>query len=265
MKHYSNKKKWSTLFVFMLLLYIGSILLLKYQNQLFILLYPDKIWIHRVNSIEKLIEVNSKFNNVELDIVFNKKTNSFDVNHPPAPSINLTLYDYLSSINTTSRNNFWLDFKNLNKNNKESSLKKLNLICKNLNLNKNQFVIESTSPIHLLSHHLDGFKTSYYLPPQLNKLNKKKQITKLNEIQKNCSISKVDYISTDVSDYNILQKHFSNKKKLLWLFDMNKKPTLINPIYIVKHLLDFYRNTKILSNKQVKIVLFNYTSIKGNR
>lgn len=35
--------------------------------------HPDKIWLHRCNSIEKLQEKHRKFPNIELDVVYSRR------------------------------------------------------------------------------------------------------------------------------------------------------------------------------------------------
>jgi hypothetical protein len=59
-----------------------------------------KVWAHRVNSIEKLAQTGALYSGVELDLVFVDEGEAafFDVNHPPAPSIGLSLDAYLSSV-----------------------------------------------------------------------------------------------------------------------------------------------------------------------
>ena len=121
------------------------VIVINYQNELLLKLFPEKIWVHRVNFIDKLQEINTKFSGVEVDVIFIEDKNIFDVNHPPAQSIDLSLFKYLSSIKLTSNNSFWIDFKNLSEDNMENSCLKLDSICKELKLNREQFIIESTS------------------------------------------------------------------------------------------------------------------------
>src|SRR5690554_4954312 len=79
----------------------------------------DKIWAHRVNSTEKLESALKYFKGVELDLVYDEQKNILDVTHPPVPSIDLDLENYLSSINSEAKPYIWLDIKNLNFDNKD--------------------------------------------------------------------------------------------------------------------------------------------------
>lgn len=42
--------------------------------------HPDKIWLHRCNSMEKLYEHSERYSNFEVDIVF-RQDSVFDVTH----------------------------------------------------------------------------------------------------------------------------------------------------------------------------------------
>ena len=53
--------------------------------------YPEKIWLHRCNSLEKLYEKQSRYPNVEVDLVF-RKDRVFDVTHDVDTSFNLSYY-----------------------------------------------------------------------------------------------------------------------------------------------------------------------------
>jgi len=78
----------------------------------------QKIWVHRVNSLEKLEQVAGQFAGIEVDVVFDSNKNRFDVNHPPAKSIGLTLRSFLEKVVSVIRESgsldLWLDVKNAN-------------------------------------------------------------------------------------------------------------------------------------------------------
>ena len=57
----------------------------------------DKIWAHRVNTLEKLSFSTPFFNGVELDLVYTDGV--LDITHPPTPSIGLNLEAYLEALN----------------------------------------------------------------------------------------------------------------------------------------------------------------------
>ncbi|MGE0562503.1 MAG: hypothetical protein AB7O47_11860 [Flavobacteriales bacterium] len=222
-----------------------------YTNVFIDLLYKEKIWIHRTNSIEKLNEVKDKFYGIELDVVYIDSLNIFDVNHPPTESIGLSLDRYLSEAKSNTQLNYWLDFKNLNRKNAQASLISLENTCNKNNLKPSNFIVESND-VQLLGIFKDkGFQTSYYLHwPGLYTLDS----TGLNmELEKiNSNINAIDfncYLSSDYHDYNILKKYFPNADILLWLDDnFNEK---------IKNRLELY---KMLNNNNVKVILFKFKS-----
>src|SRR5690554_7822984 len=71
--------------------------------------YYDKIWAHRANSEEKLKSALKFFKGIEVDLVYNESKNILDVTHPPVPSINLNLRQYLSNILKDEFPYIWLD------------------------------------------------------------------------------------------------------------------------------------------------------------
>ena len=89
-------KKRFRLYIFLFIFCVISFLLYVayYSNRILFYGYEHKIWAHRVNSIEKLKETISCFEGVELDVVYIEDGDFFDVNHPPAESIGLSLDEY---------------------------------------------------------------------------------------------------------------------------------------------------------------------------
>jgi len=250
----------------LVLCYISGGILINNHNRLLSLLFPQKVWIHRVNSIEKLKEVHQKHSRIELDVEFEEFTNSFEVNHPPAKSINLSLIEYFSSINIESDNRFWLDFKNLSETNMKSSCLKLDSICSIFNLNKKQIIVESTKPKFLKSFNANGYITSYYLPQRLVLLDEPLLNEKIDAIRSIISKNKTTYISTDVRDYKILKKYFAHHKILTWSFPLDgPKQKSLNPISLLKALKQFFFKYKFFAAKNVHVVLFQYEAKEGNR
>lgn len=224
-----------------------------FSNSFLLWLFEDKIWVHRVNSIEKLNEVQTKFNGVELDIVFLDSLNEFDINHPPEPSIQLFLDNYLSSVNKNSSLHFWLDFKNLEIENQKNALNKLNSICDSLSLNRIQIIVESGNVALLTEFSKAGYEISYYLHwPGLYSLDKNQFQNQLTQIKSNLeSLNYQGYLSSDYRDYYILKENFPKHKILLWLeHPFGKENKFKDRIQLYKLLLD----------NQVKILLMKYKS-----
>ncbi|MDF1677046.1 MAG: hypothetical protein P1U44_15130 [Vicingaceae bacterium] len=184
-----------------------------FSNFTLSLFFSDKVWNHKINTIKELESASLK--GVELDIVFHKNSNSFDVNHPPEKSQNISLDNYLNNI-PTNINYLWLDFKNLTTQNKKAALTHLNSLTKKHQLTHQNIIVESNQLKFLQTFNTNNYKTSYYLPQNLSLKSTKEQTLLLNTIQNNISSYKPTYISSKYIDYDILTEHFSAQKKLFW-------------------------------------------------
>ncbi|WP_299054358.1 hypothetical protein [uncultured Polaribacter sp.] len=213
--------------------------------------FYHKIWAHRVNSIEKLNSSLNYFDGIELDLVYNFEKNIFDVNHPPDESKGLNFVDYINAIENNSLPFIWLDIKNINKKNVDQILKKLLLIFKSKEYPLNKILIESKNANLLLQFEKVGFKTSFYLPSNLNKKNSldlsKSLLDIKNVINKYPNVA----ISTSFKDYHIVKKEFPNHKKYIW--------AIVKPLHFNHFLI-----REILKDTSVEIVLLNYHVIRGN-
>ena len=256
-----NRKRLLIGFIFA---YLVLFLIVNKQNQLFRYLYSEKVWVHRVNSVEKLTEVNNLFTGVELDVMFMNTKGIFDVNHPPAKSIDLSLFEYLSSIKDGSVGYFWLDFKNLTPVNIEPSYKRLDSIRGILNLKKEQFIIESRYPENLNTFRENGYRTSYYLPSRLYQLNTEELKAKLVDIEHRIATNKTTYISANFNHYGIMKRSFPEQNVLIWPYKYEQE-WYYNPITLFKNLKKVYYKYRVLSNDKVNVVLFTYEAEKGNR
>ena len=177
--------------------------------------FSNKIWAHRVNSIEKLNSALNHFDGVELDLVYNNKKDLFDVNHPPSKSIGLTFEVYLNAIKKQQFPYLWLDLKNLSKENSISILNKLLYLFKSKNYPFHKILIESRQSNELLIFEKEGFKTSFYLPPNLNEKDRLSLSKSIFEIKTILNNQPNIAISTSFEDYNIIKNEFPNHKKYI--------------------------------------------------
>lgn len=223
----------TTLFILFLFIVIAFL-----SNRTLIFLFKDKIWAHKVNSIEKLNEANKLFSGVELDVVFYVKNNFFDVNHPPDKSLNLLLAEYFQFPINNSNYKYWIDFKNLNKDNELQSSNRLDSITKLFNLNTSNIIVESENPQFLKSFRDKGFLTSCYLPSGLHVLNEDSLKVVIELINNDLITYKSFYISMDYKDYPIVKKHFPDKKKLCWFTTYGSMNKITARILLYEILLD---------------------------
>lgn len=216
-----------------------------------------KVWAHRVNSIEKLNYTQKRYAGIELDILYDEFSGTFDVNHPPAPSINLTLETYFSYWDKSQKaSGLWLDFKNLNVSNYEKSLLHLIHLTEKFQLKRNKIIVESQHPQFLKGFEAAGFVTSYYLPSELHSLNEEQLSKKIAEINREITMFPTSAISTNIDDYEIISKHFSYHKKLLWSLHSTLPKKGFKKYTLTK---------KALNDKTVEVLLVRVNRKKGHR
>jgi len=212
----------------------------------------DKILAHRVNSIDKLSSALKYFKGVELDLVYFEKEDCFDVNHPPAESIDLKLENYLGVLKDDKKPFLWLDIKNLTEGNSRKVLDKLLIVFSKINYPLDKILVETHNPNTLPIFSDAGFKTSYYLPYGLCKMGANELNTTIGSIKNVLSTNPDMAISSDIQDYQILDVNFPNKIKYTWVTGS-----------VFRN--NFFLAQKALRDPKVGIVLVTYNAPKGNR
>lgn len=64
--------------------------------------YPDKLWLHRCNSVEKYAEMQEHYRNIEIDVVF-RDEGYFDVTHDTDTTFGLCLGTLMSAVAENTR------------------------------------------------------------------------------------------------------------------------------------------------------------------
>src|SRR5690606_12577124 len=177
--------------------------------------YQSKVWAHRVNSLPKLHYTARFYSGIELDLVYDSVTNTFDVNHPPAPSIGLDLGTYFSEIKGKELK-LWLDIKNLSSHNTENASETLNNLVRKHQLKHQNILVESTEIECLMSFRTKGFQTSFYLPQLVDLEDETKLLPRIDSIKDLLKQFPTDAVSGNANCYEILQTHFKEKQKYLW-------------------------------------------------
>lgn len=186
------------------------------SNMTLQLLFKDKIWSHKTNSIQRLTEAKKTFAGVELDIVFERENRNFDVNHPPDKSLGISLSEYFTSQQTNSDIKYWLDFKNLDADTDSLSLLILDSIVTLHHIPKSNVIVESGSPQYLKGFLKQGFKTSYYLPKNIREAKEPELSRIIETIKENGTSDNTSYISFEYREYPLLKEKFPNAKKIIW-------------------------------------------------
>lgn len=212
----------------------------------------NKVFAHRVNSIEKQNQALKYFKGIEFDLVYLKAKDVLDVNHPPAESIGLTFENYLKNIKNKSHPFLWLDIKKLDTTNEAGILLKLNTLFELKKYPKSKVLIETLSPEALPKFTKAGYLTSYYLKPGLYKLKGEALIKEVNKIKSILELQPNIGISSSFLDYDVMHEFFPNKTKYVWVLSSS---------YGTK-----YREIRtILEDETVAVVLSKFRSFTGNR
>jgi heptose-I-phosphate ethanolaminephosphotransferase len=208
--------------------------------------FDSKIWVHRVNSLERLAKIEPLFKGMELDVVF--ENGKFDVRHPPAKSINLSLEKYLTNIKNPSAHYFWIDLKNLNIKNVEEINQRLNYLAQKFKVKEN-IIVETTNPETIPVINSFGYFSSYYLPG-LSNLNEFELIDALVTVNENITISEPKSISQSFDNYYIMKENFGAQNKLIWALNLNWNDSSSHER--IEGLLQ--------KDKTIKVCLVNYTT-----
>lgn len=209
----------------------------------------DKIWAHRVNTLEKLSLSTPFFNGVELDLVYTNGV--LDVTHPPAPSIDLSLETYLDTLDPADSLGLWLDIKNLDQSNAKSILEKIQRLLAKNDYPKSQLLIETRYPAALTEFLANGFRCSYYLPEGLHAMSAAQLSTNVRDIKQTLEAMPKLEISSHFRDYPVMAKHFTRPKN----------------IWVTQHsrFKDYSAIRTLLKDPTVKTVLIRYKSLRGRR
>ncbi|RGV47148.1 hypothetical protein DWW10_25310 [Bacteroides intestinalis] len=124
--------------------------------------YPDKIWLHRCNSMEKLYEKHMIYPNIEVDLVF-RESRKFDVTHDADTTFYLGLASYFSYMRK-KEGKMWLDIKNLTPENRIMAFSSLDRLVESFQIEKDRLIIEGQSWKALEVFTQSGYYTSFYVP-----------------------------------------------------------------------------------------------------
>jgi hypothetical protein len=196
------------------------------------------LWLHRTNTPAKFSKYADAYPGFEMDIVVDSFKMIFDVRHPPVPSQNIKLEDFLQLKEATGKY-FWFDCKNLTEQNAGVTLKILNQLDSLFQI-KNRIVFESTNAKALLHIAKAGYYCFYCLPinPEADICNDPALTTKTASLIDTSFTA----ISADGRMIPMLNKLFPNCRKATWS---------VNPVR------NLFQNEqqKMLKDSMIQIVL----------
>ena len=214
----------------------------KYTNKTNITIPKKQIWLHRVNTKKRLKYYLNKYNGFEIDIKFNINKKYFNVSHDNIDG-DENLAEMLKNIEDLKQKYLWLDFKNLEQDNKEIALTILNKIVQDNNLKKNHIIVESNNPKALDIFAKAGYYTSFYLScyswDEYDNLSDSlfDNIKKLDE-------TNVDFVSSDANYFDIVKYCFPNVSHLFWVMDEKNRQQIKT-----NHIFETDENTYVILNQ----------------
>ena len=176
--------------------------------------FDKKILCHRVNGIERLNEVKTIFDGFEIDLVYQPDSNKYDVNHPPATSINLALEKLIGSLEEPKKYIFWLDMKNLDSTIDDQAAERLVAIAQTFNIG-DRIVVESPRAECLSAFQNKGFHTSLYLP-FLQQLSEEEIRVKADSLSSLINTIHPSALSQRFDANEIVKQHFPGADKISW-------------------------------------------------
>lgn len=126
-----------------------------------------KIWLHRVNSPQKLLELGEHYHGLEFDVIYHKDIDDFENSHDPGIDRRFTFENQLKTlvtINGWQDKSLWIDFKNLTYGNKIAAERRLRELFAKYNIPRDNCWVESQNWKELDAFRRNGWKTSYYFP-----------------------------------------------------------------------------------------------------
>jgi hypothetical protein len=181
---------------------------------------PVKVWLHRVNSVERAARMAKKYRGLEIDVMYDSAAANFDVGHPPVPSAGLSLDRLFAAVPDVTNHYFWLDFKNLIDGNAQAACGTLLAIARKHGI-VSHVIVESTHPRALACFTVNGFYTSYYLFPDLDPHTMAPdQLRKAyEEVKTNLAASDVSALSSSYRSLPFIEAYFPDSDILLWYLE----------------------------------------------
>ncbi|MFH1320213.1 MAG: hypothetical protein ABII90_06105 [Bacteroidota bacterium] len=208
-------------------------------------LQNDKLWAHRVNTAKEANELLQEFNGIELDVVFEKKSDVFDVRHDVDGTVSgISLDAYFDSIVNVTEHYYWIDFKNLKVLNVYNSLKRMKYILSKYNINNN-VIVESSNAGLLNKFYKASIYTSYWVPHFSGSNEPADTVEIINRIKSNLGKYNCNALSAHYPMYAFLDKYFNNCNIHVWTNEL-KTVSDKNIIY------------ELHNNSNIKVILVDY-------
>ena len=185
--------------------------------------FPEKVWVHRVNSVERAVLMAKEYRGMEVDATYDSTASAFDVGHPPVPSAGISLNRLLAAVPDIRHHYFWIDLKNLTDANAPAACRVLLATARRYGV-VSRMIVESTNPRALGCFTDSGFYTSYYLFPEsgLERMDTEQLTRYYEEVKANLAASNVNALSSSYRSLPFIEAYFPDTDILLWYLEPGK-------------------------------------------
>jgi hypothetical protein len=175
----------------------------------------NKLWLHRIYDHKRANALLPDYSGLETDIIYDSARNVFDIRHNEADEYQYrTLDDFWGNIEHASDYYYWLDFKNVDQHNLESSKTRLTQLIQKHGL-MNRVIVESWRTKELNEFAQAGIHTSYWIPHFDIDDNQLCQ-EKADEIRDRLFKYDLNALSAHYRMVPFLEKHFSDCNVHIW-------------------------------------------------
>lgn len=205
----------------------------------------DRIWVHRVNSVERYEILEDDFEGFEMDVAYDDSLHTYFVYHPPKPENEDVpqLREFLSHVDTVHKR-FWLDIRGVDSSNMHEALDVLKQVVGPVNSNHLTFFIELYDMKAAKLFAGEGIRVMF----NVSELLLQRMITdKSLQDSVNNELQGVPLVSQDFRYIDFLKRFFPSKQIMTW-----------HPEF--KVFIDTKELQKILDDKQVRVVLVGIKS-----
>lgn len=211
--------------------------------------YPEaKLWKHGVYSKWEAKELEGVFDGLEVDVIYSPEKNDIYVGRIVADtSKNQTLDDWMSILKKPKKMSFWIDFKNLSKENANSALDVFDSITNKYNIHDNCFIESQDIEALKIVKERNYFTTLWVENLHYwKKRSLKDTIFVMNKIRSQINELQPDAISCEYTMFPLLCDSFPEQNIHFW--DTPKDYTPENVQF----------TKKLCENESVKVVLVDY-------
>lgn len=178
----------------------------------------EKLWAHRTNNPNEANERLKEFKGIELD-VFYVGNNKIEVRHDPKKDkLNsfITLDEYFAKIKNIEKYYYWIDFKNISKQNIDEVTLRLKQLFDKYKIKQN-CIIESPNVFSLSKLLKENFFTSYWIPHfSYDKQNLKDFKDKADLINYYIGENKFHFFSCHYKMVDFVRHYFPKAKINIW-------------------------------------------------